>query len=316
MSNHWVPSRYTFSAKLLDKGRILYNSYTGAISLASPEEEEKVQFILAAGIDHDGRCDLAKDMCESGFLVPSGTKEFERAEELHQALKAEKSSHLVLLTTEACNFRCSYCYQTFAQGMMTEETIQGLKAHVAQSVQHLEHLSISWFGGEPLLAYESIIELSDSFLKSCAENHVSYSADMSTNGYFLTKERCKELLKRNVRRYMITLDGVGEVHDRRRTLVGGSGTYEKIIHQLKEIQELDDSFVIDLRVNFDEENVEDIPELLRTLADLFGDDPRFQLLLRPVGRWGGTKDQHIPVCDRTASDKHLWSLTECGVQQG
>jgi len=316
MSNQWVPSRYNCRIRLKGKGSMLYNSYTGAIAFTDLEEEAQAQILLEKGGRAAELSGLATDMREAGFLVRAGTDELGQAKKLHDDLQVAKSMHLVIMPTEACNFRCTYCYQSFPRGAMERETIDGLKAYVRQAVQRIDQLAVSWFGGEPLLGPGVITELSDSFLESCKSHGVDYSADMSTNGYFLTRERFAELLGRNVRRFMVTLDGVGEVHDKRRTLRGGDGTYDKIIDNLKEIRSVAGSFAIDLRINFDENNVGQVPELLEQLSAWFGEDERFQILIRPVGRWGGPQDDHIPVCDRTAADRHLWELTHYGLEQG
>lgn len=295
---------------------MLCNTYSGAIAAVLPEEDAEICWLLEKGINQAILSGVSNELRDAGFLVSAATDELLQAQQLHDELKETKSMHLVIMPTEACHFRCTYCYQTFPRGGMARDTIDGLKAYVRQEALHIDQLTVSWFGGEPLLAHDTIVELSDCFIESCAVNGVSYSADMSTNGYFLTKERFIELLDRNVHRYMVTLDGVGEVHDRRRKLYSGGKTYETIIGNLMELRSIDAAFVIDLRINFDEENMDDVPELLNRLSESFGGDRRFQILIRPVGRWGGPKDELIPVCDRTAIDTHLWELIDYGLKRG
>src|SRR5262245_26459110 len=64
--------------------------------------------------------------------------------------------HLILLPTEACNFRCVYCYESFAYGRMEPWVVQGVKNLLSNRVANLDQLKISWFGGEPLLALDII----------------------------------------------------------------------------------------------------------------------------------------------------------------
>lgn len=316
MSNDWIPSRYTRSLRIGDKGRILYNTYSGAIAVVLPGEEEEVRSLLDNGEQTAELSGLVNELGDAGFLVPAGTDELMQAQQLHDAFNEARSMHLVIMPTEACNYRCTYCYQTFPRGAMARQTIEGLKTYMSQTIHRIDHLAVSWFGGEPLLAFDIIMELSDHFLACCALNGVGYSADMSTNGYFLSRERFVALLDRNINRFMVTLDGVDAVHDRRRKLRAGEGSYEMIIGNLKELLSVDTPFTIDIRVNFDEDNAAEVPDLLKELSELFGGDRRFQLLIRPVGRWGGPQDDLIPVCDRTAADTHLWKLTEHGLEQG
>lgn len=316
MADHLVPSRFTRNMRINGKGRMLYNTYSGAIAVVLPEEDAEVCSLLQNGKNPLELSGVAAELHDAGFLVPAATDELLQAQQLHDALKETKSMHLVIMPTEACNFRCTYCYQTFPRGAMARETIDGLKAYVRQVALCIDHLTVSWFGGEPLLASDTIFELSDCFMESCASNGISYSADMSTNGYFLTKERFTELLDRNIHRYMITLDGAEAVHDRRRKLREGGKTYETIISHLKELRSVRASFVIDLRINFDEDNAGGVPELLKMLSESFVGDERFQILIRPVGRWGGQQDGLIPVCDRTVADTHLWKLMNYGLDRG
>ncbi|NEW05898.1 radical SAM protein [Paenibacillus sp. SYP-B3998] len=316
LSGCWVPSRYTISTRVKGKGSVLYNSYTGAIAAADSEEYETVLGLLDKETLSVEQSSLVDSLCDAGFLVPAGTDELLKAQALHNAMKSSKSMHLVIMPTEACNFRCTYCYQKFSNGAMSRQTIDGLKAYIRHIASEIDHLAVSWFGGEPLLVPEIIAELSDSFLESCSRYGVGYSADMSTNGYFLTMERFAEMLERNVCRFMITLDGVGTIHDNRRKLRGGGRTYEAIISNLKTICSVDAQFKIDIRVNYDEDNKEEVPELLDELSTWFGGDERFQIMVRPVGRWGGPNDDLIPVCDRTAAETNLWELTEYGLLKG
>ncbi|MEX1029485.1 MAG: radical SAM protein [Paenibacillaceae bacterium] len=313
----WKVSRFSRNVGLEGQvGRVLYNSFTGAIAAINHEEAIELGVLLEKGEVRGELTGLASALGDIGFLVPEHTDELLEAQKLHESMKDNTFMHLIVMPTEACNFRCTYCYQSFPHGSMSEETIQGLKNAVRDLTERISHLSLSWFGGEPLLAPEIIADLSASFIESCHAHNVEYVADMSTNGYHLTKERFQEMLRWQVRRFMITLDGIGESHDRRRKLIGGQHTYERIVGNLLAIRDVEGSFEIDIRVNFDKQNLMDVPELLKELSALFKGDPRFQILIRPVGRWGGPEDDHILVCDRTAADVHLWELTNYGIDQG
>jgi uncharacterized protein len=92
--------------------------------------------------------------------------------------------HLILLPTEQCNFRCTYCYEDFAIGRMTPDTVRGVKKLIDRRASELTHLQISWFGGEPLLA-RSIIEdvASHAGLAQKRNSGLIYESDMTTNGY-------------------------------------------------------------------------------------------------------------------------------------
>lgn len=312
----YIPSRFNAMSKTDDNGIILFNSYNGAIVQFSEEEKGRVLATLKRAGTNELATDVQKDLYENGFLVSNQVDENRRAQFLHQSLHRTDVMHLVLMPTEACNFRCTYCYESFARGKMNRDTIDGLKALVDAKATNLTQLNISWFGGEPLLALDVIEELSHSFLTSARENNIHYGADLVTNGYLLTKEVFQKLLLCEIRQFMITIDGVGEVHDSRRHFAGGGKTFDTIIENLLAIKEVKDQFEMTIRVNFDDSNLEEIPKLIKFLKNQFADDNRFGILFRPVGRWGGENNDALPVCSRIIANQKIWEFSDEAVSNG
>ncbi|HEY0232414.1 MAG TPA: radical SAM protein, partial [Dokdonella sp.] len=64
-----------------------------------------------------------------------------------------------VLPTEKCNFRCTYCYEDFKIGRMQAPVVRGLKRLISNRAPSLRRLSLSWFGGEPLLAKPVVLEV-------------------------------------------------------------------------------------------------------------------------------------------------------------
>src|SRR5262245_50079579 len=96
------------------------------------------------------------------------------------------SLHLILLPTEQCNFRCTYCYEDFSIGSMSSDTIQGIKRLIDSRLDGLRALSVSWFGGEPLLARAVIEDISEHIVRATADRpNLHYEGDVTTNGYLL-----------------------------------------------------------------------------------------------------------------------------------
>lgn len=315
-TNRWVPSHFNAITQVENGELVLYNSYTGAIASIAVEEKPAIMAALKKEGYQGDLPDNLQPLAEAGFLVPDTVDEDARASFLHQSLHRTDTMHLIVFPTEACNFRCTYCYQTFPQGKMKPEVREGFKRFIEQKASSLQYLNISWFGGEPTLAMDVIEELSESILKTVEKHNIHYSAEMSTNGYHLTAESFRSLLKWNVRRFMITLDGNAEIHDSRRLLAGGGKTFDRIIENLKAIKQMDEEYEIFIRINFDESNLDEIHPFLTYLGSIFGDDPRFQTFTRPVGRWGGENDGDLPICDSRTAEAKIWEFTEFGLNQG
>jgi uncharacterized protein len=316
VQNKYVPSKFNALSHTEDGGLMLYNSYSGAMVHFSPEEKEIVMTCLRRDgipeLDHE----VKKELYDNGFIVLSKINEKKRAEFLHHSMHRTDQMHLILMTTEQCNFRCTYCYQHFVKGKMKPEVVKGVKELVNERAKTLSNLHISWFGGEPLLEFKTIEELSKSFLEACEAHDISYFADISTNAWFLTRDVFDKLISWGVRTYMITIDGVGEMHDRTRHLAGGQGTFDRIIENLKAVKESDEEFDITIRVNFDRENMKVVSELIKFVRDHFSDDQRFGMFFRPVGKWGGKNDDELPICNHIISNQKIWDFQEEAVQQG
>src|SRR4051812_32168631 len=94
--------------------------------------------------------------------------------------------NLILLPTEACNFRCTYCYEDFELGQMTSRVVNGIIALIDSRASSLDNLEISWFGGEPLLAL-SVIRRIMNHARNVAGFHpgLTISSNITTNGYLL-----------------------------------------------------------------------------------------------------------------------------------
>lgn len=217
--------------------------------------------------------------------------------------------HLVLFATEACNCRCTYCYQDFQLGRMRPAVVRGLKRLLASRADGLEQLEISWFGGEPLLARDVIEEVMTHVHELAATRPLQVSASITTNALPMTRPVLARLLQLGVRTYQIALDGVAEDHDRRRVLAGGKGgTFARIWENITAMREREEPFFVTLDVHVDEANLAGIPALLDDCHEAFGGDPRFQVDVRQISRYGGPNDDELPVIH--GSDPRLIALQE------
>ncbi|MGE5178655.1 MAG: radical SAM protein [Bacteroidota bacterium] len=204
--------------------------------------------------------------------------------------------HLIVLPTEACNFRCVYCYESFRLKHMDPGVVGGLKRLIERRAPDLERLDLSWFGGEPLLALDVIEDVMDHANQVRALHpDLQVAADITTNGYLLSAATASRLFDRGVHRLQISLDGPREWHDRTRVRPGGRGTFDRIWDNLRELKRSPERFQITLRLHVDQDNVAVMPDFLRQVAEEFSDDRRFDVFLRAIARLGGPRDASLPV---------------------
>jgi uncharacterized protein len=205
---------------------------------------------------------------------------------------------LIILPTEQCNFRCTYCYEDFAVNAMRREVVDGLLNLISARADGSCDLYLSWFGGEPLLAAGTVMEVTrharDAFHKAGRKAH----GHATTNGYRLGPEVFARLLLVGVRHYQITLDGPAALHDRRRVRRDGRGTFDVIWRNLLAIRRAADDrtvphFKVSLRLHYDGASVDQLAELVDEVVTHFAGCDRFSVNLHELERLGGPNDAAI-----------------------
>ena len=179
------------------------------------------------------------------------------------------TSHLglTICPTLLCNFRCPYCFEYSQQqsAIMTHTTVERLLAFI-MSYKQIRHLALAWYGGEPLIGFDVIREITDR-IKTL--NIDFEGAALVTNGYLLDKGKCDLLNELKIHSVQITLDGPEEVHNRRRFLAGGGPTFRRILANVDILMNSNYEGSCHIRVNIDKHNIEGFPELHASLLERF-----------------------------------------------
>jgi uncharacterized protein len=171
---------------------------------------------------------------------------------------------LFYVPSYACNFSCSYCYQ---EGYLRPDT--GENREIASAFFDYVQRSfagrkkyITLFGGEPLLNNAHNRDFMSYFINRCRESALELA--VVTNGYHLA-EFVPLLSETRIREIQVTLDGPEQVHNARRPLKGGQGTFHKIVQGIDAA--LNAGLPINLRVVLDRDNISAFPELARFAID-------------------------------------------------
>jgi uncharacterized protein len=204
-----------------------------------------------------------------------------------------RAQQLILLPTERCNFRCTYCYEDFALGRMSEATQAGIERFLTNRMVDLSHLTLSWFGGEPLVAKDIVLRLSSYAHRLCEVAGVEFHGGLTTNAFLLRKSLLEDLLSFRQTFYQITLDGFGQTHDLVRKRAGGKGSFDRIWANLLDAKTVESDFHIQLRIHVRRENVDDLPVLMRALGENFGEDKRYTIDFEHLRNLGGDGGRSI-----------------------
>ena len=163
-------------------------------------------------------------------------------------------NHFISLTinpTLGCNFACPYCFEgEHSNVYMTDEVEDGIIDFIKRKTD-AKRLDVTWFGGEPLLAFQRIVSLT----RKMQSLGLIYSAGMITNGYLLNKTIISQLEVLDIKKMQITIDGLRENHDKRRFLKGGQPTFDRIVENIDLLNLLAPNIHVNIRVNIDSDNM-------------------------------------------------------------
>ncbi|HET9623658.1 MAG TPA: radical SAM protein [Kofleriaceae bacterium] len=181
----------------------------------------------------------------------------------------ERSHGLIIMPTGRCNFRCTYCYETFEQGRMSEASADALSKAIDRIAGAQERFSLGFFGGEPLMCPDLVLRFSRQAFRRLADRGMPYTAGVTTNAHYLTPELFEQLLDAGVSSYQITIDGDRELHDRQRVTVKGGPTFDRIVGHLRHMAASKDDFHCIVRCNSRRE------DRVRVMSLFEGDELRF-----------------------------------------
>ncbi len=135
----------------------------------------------------------------------------------------------VINITDLCNLDCSYCYRLTKNNAKTA-TIDKLK-EIADFIAGMsrekedKNISVTFFGGEPLLYPENIFTTIDYFLSNYQD--YTYKFAINTNRTLFKDDILDKINKYDILLYL-SIDGTKDAHDANRKRNNGEGSFEKI----------------------------------------------------------------------------------------
>jgi uncharacterized protein len=174
---------------------------------------------------------------------------------------------LTICPTLACNFACTYCFEKSQRDytMMDDNTINGILSFIKKH-EESKHLSVSWFGGEPTLAFSIVEKLTEKFIEIFPNYN---NAGLITNGYNLDKSKIEVLNDLRISSIQVTLDGKDVTHNQRRMLRSGEGTFHKILDNIDLLLNSSWEGFCSIRINIDRTNMHEYSLLFKMLQDRY-----------------------------------------------
>lgn len=260
------------------------STLTGAVDIVSPQI---YRFLLGheslkhAKID-DGVLERLK---KRGYLIDDALDEKVLLQPIVSAYeKMKKRMSFIICPTYSCNLKCTYCFEgTLTQknhSFMEKEDVGRIFSVIDNLMQNHKHrsFSVELFGGEPFLPRAK--PLVREIFKEASQR--SLPITIVTNGIHLPQFR-DELAanKELITNAQITLDGIKDMHDKRRKFANGKGTFQRVCEAIDLL--LDMQIKVMVRVNIDQQNIDSVPELFDFMvAKSWVDNPYFACNLAPV----------------------------------
>lgn len=199
------------------------------------------------------------EFIEKGYLVDPKAEEQLFKRKYLDFLDERDNDEVQIFFTPwyTCNFNCSYCFQdeyTNPNEGVKYEVIDAFFKYIdLKFADKKKYITI--FGGEPLLNSP----LKRDSIKRVIEGANERNLDIAivTNGYHIAAYI--DLLQRaRIREIQVTLDGTQKIHDARRMLRGGNGSFDRIEQGIDLL--LENNIPVNLRMIIDKENIHNLPE--------------------------------------------------------
>lgn len=221
------------------------------------------------------------DLIKAMFLVPEGKDECAYYESVARMMRLYGQKKGVptytIMPTLGCNARCVYCYEEGRKPVrMTPEIVEQTIRYLLKT-RSKEEITISWFGGEPLLCPDIIDHICDRL----REENVSFQSIMVTNGSLITPGIIEKMLARwNLKRLQISLDGAEQDYIARKRYYADSDQYHTVLHTIGQLSEA--GIRVAVRVNVDEDNWQGIPQLLDDMDRFVGHKENVTVYFSPL----------------------------------
>ena len=252
-NNEYKMSDYCITIEY-DDGYILFQTITWTILfLQKKEYENKFQndFLLETKIIVNKEIEENK-IAEQAYLQRATIKIKNEYENIN---------NYIILTTNECNANCPYCYETLKKGKMSKETAESLIDFIDK--KHNDIVSLTWFGGEPMM--NSL--LIDYISKSLYEKKIKFSTTMITNLFSFTEEYFEKSENLwNLKHIQVTLDGSEEYYNKIKNFNFNGSSFNRILNNIKGILE-NTKITLTIRINVSDENIDLIDKLCETLIN-------------------------------------------------
>ena len=139
----------------------------------------------------------------------------------------------LLHLTHDCNLRCPYCFtgKKFDREMTPDTAKRTAEFVVDYAKQHGQRAVFSFFGGEPMMAWDRLREVVLHAEGLAREQGVVALFRMNTNGMLIKEEHLRFFEEHDLI-FILSIDGNAAMHDAERLTEGGKGSHHVLAEKL------------------------------------------------------------------------------------
>ncbi len=164
-----------------------------------------------------------------------------------------------LAIAQKCNLACTYCYAQqgefggAAKNMPHDVALRAVDL-LFRNAHAGDRVNVSFLGGEPLVNRIVLREATEYAATLGAERGVGVTFSITTNGTLLRDDDA-DFFERHRFAVTVSIDGIGETHDRLRPSKSGRGSFDELVARVRPLLERQRAMQVSARVTVTPRNL-------------------------------------------------------------
>lgn len=198
-----------------------------------------------------------------------------------------------------CNLRCLYCFAetgdfgTGKRSMLSLETGKKAIDFLIEASGPRKHLDIDFFGGEPLMNWPVVVALTEYCETEGPKHNKDIRLTMTTNSVLLNENKMN-FLNAHMKNVVLSIDGRKEVNDYMRPRIGGQGSYDTVMSNIKKFVQLREKKEHYIRGTYTAYNLDFSKDVLHFVEEGLK-HISVEPVVAPESAGYALKEEHLPV---------------------
>lgn len=290
-------SKYIISSKYNNDITLLYNLVNGTMIELNNKEKEIV-FELLNNINNSKNSSLFEELYECGFIIDD---DFDEIKEIKKRFwrnaLSEDLYEFTIIPTLKCINNCIYCYEKnidYPLFNLSSKDYDNIEKYIVKLNSKV--ININWYGGEPLLAKQDIINFSKK-LKLIDNKKIYHS--ISTNMVLLDESFLNDMVSCGLKTIDTTLVGLEKMQNELRPC-DVHNQFNIIINNICKAAQIID--VIGC-INLCQRNINDAVNIINLLSSY--KLPKFHLSFNKIVSY-----KNNPISDELSDDEYIRKVIE------